>query len=55
MLDTLLALLQGGGDALNNLVQFANAMATLAQALEAISNFFAPLMALFGGLANLFG
>jgi len=55
LLDPLLNLLQGSGDALRSLAQLANAVAALAEALEAISNFFAPLMALFGGLTNLLG
>ncbi len=55
MLDALMELLKSGGDSLANLTELAQAMATLAKALESISEFFAPLMALFGGLSGLLG
>jgi hypothetical protein len=52
MLDTLLSLLtQGGGsETLQDIVALSNAMATLAQALETISTFLAPIIAFISGL-----
>ncbi|MDR2525741.1 MAG: hypothetical protein LBC83_06130 [Oscillospiraceae bacterium] len=55
MLDTILGLFQSGGETLETLVEFSQAMATLAAALESISAFFAPLLQLFEGLGGLFG